>query len=217
MAPERVRVFTDRGNFLLHMTNIDTSTEAVAELIRELRYYFSETAAATLEALDLKAREEGVRADFAQAACERIKAERDELKKELRLEYENTKRLHALNETFVGIEKERDEWRANAERLEALVIDSALVQVSKLAAELYGNALQKLGAPDNGDPLELLHWAERTELAIAAKDAALRHALSFVQDVGTEDPEDVETMASIERLSGQLTAALSSPNDQGQR
>lgn len=37
---------------------------------------------------------------------------------------------------------------------------------------------------------------------------ALENAHSFIQHVGTEDPEDVETMADIERLSGQITATL---------
>lgn len=43
--------------------------------------------------------------------------------------------------------------------------------------------------------------------------AACIHARDFVQDVGTSDPDDVETMAAIERLSGELTAALDGPND----
>lgn len=36
----------------------------------------------------------------------------------------------------------------------------------------------------------------------------LSEALAFVNDVGTEDPEDVEVMADIERFSGRLTALL---------
>ncbi len=38
--------------------------------------------------------------------------------------------------------------------------------------------------------------------------AALLDAQAFIQEVGTEDPEDVETMAFIERLNGRITAAL---------
>lgn len=37
----------------------------------------------------------------------------------------------------------------------------------------------------------------------------LKNALSFIQSVGTEDPDDIESMADIERLSGQISAALS--------
>lgn len=48
------------------------------------------------------------------------------------------------------------------------------------------------------------------------RNMRLRHALTaaqhFIQDVGTEDPEDIETMASIERLSGCIAAALESTN-----
>ena len=38
---------------------------------------------------------------------------------------------------------------------------------------------------------------------------ALLDVQAFIQHVGTEDPEDIETMASIERLSGRIAAALS--------
>lgn len=37
---------------------------------------------------------------------------------------------------------------------------------------------------------------------------ALENAQSFIQAVGTEDPDDIEPMADIERLSGKITAAL---------
>jgi hypothetical protein len=38
--------------------------------------------------------------------------------------------------------------------------------------------------------------------------AALVDAQAFIQEVGTEDPDDVETMAQIEKLSGRISAAL---------
>lgn len=37
---------------------------------------------------------------------------------------------------------------------------------------------------------------------------ALLNAQSFIQEVGTEDPDDIDVMADIERLSGKIAAAL---------
>lgn len=54
-------------------------------------------------------------------------------------------------------------WSSGAgEQLHALVCDSDEVQVPRREAALYEQALQLLGAPDKGNPAELLEWAEKT-------------------------------------------------------
>lgn len=70
----------------------------------------------------------------------------------------------------------------------------------------------KLAAVLAGDPTveaEVLRGIIKTLSEEKARlRSALENAHAFMQAVGTEDPEDVETMASIERLSGQITATL---------
>jgi len=65
------------------MNTIDTTAETVAVMVSQLEAGGHFPIAATLSALDLKAREEGVRADFADEAYARIKAERDDLQARL--------------------------------------------------------------------------------------------------------------------------------------
>lgn len=48
----------------------------------------------------------------------------------------------------------------SAEQLEALVANSPEVQIPSRLADLYGEALRLLGAPDNGNPQELIKWDE---------------------------------------------------------
>jgi len=53
-------------------------------------------------------------------------------------------------------------WSSGAvEQLHAIVSDSAEVQIPRREAALYAQALQLLGAPDSGNPAELLEWAEK--------------------------------------------------------
>lgn len=47
-----------------------------------------------------------------------------------------------------------------AEQLDAFIRDSAEVQIPTRAMILFGEALRLLGAPDNGNPHELLAWAK---------------------------------------------------------
>lgn len=52
-------------------------------------------------------------------------------------------------------------WSSGAaEQLEAVVANSSNIQIRDRLIELYSAALTKLGAPDGGDPAELLEWAE---------------------------------------------------------
>jgi hypothetical protein len=62
-------------------------------------------------------------------------------------------------------------------------------------------------SPDDAGPT--LHEAVvDLKMERDALRAALIDAHTFIQSVGTEDPDDVETMAEIEQLSGRVTAAL---------
>lgn len=64
-------------------------------------------------------------------------------------------------------------WSSGApEQLHALVSDSAEVQVPRREAALYGQALQLLGAPDSGNPAELLEWAEKAGRRLGANTQA---------------------------------------------
>lgn len=68
-------------------------------------------------------------------------------------------------------------WSSGAaEQLHALVSDSAEVQIPRREAALYGQALQLLGAPDNGNPSELLEWAEKTGKRLCANTEVSRGA-----------------------------------------
>lgn len=85
-----------------------------------------------------------------------------------------------------------------------------VVSVADLHSGWGLSAKQAVSKIDNAliltdsDPVVLgIIATERTRLR-----AALENALSFIQVVGTEDSDDIETMADIERLSGQITAAL---------
>lgn len=60
----------------------------------------------------------------------------------------------------------------------------------------------------DGPAATLYQFAGILEMNNAKLRAALENAHSFIQAVGTEDPDDVETMADIERLSGKITATL---------
>lgn len=60
-------------------------------------------------------------------------------------------------------------WSSGAaEQLHALVCESGEVQIPRREAALYGQVLQLLGAPDNGNPAELLEWAEQTGKRLGA-------------------------------------------------
>lgn len=70
----------------------------------------------------------------------------------------------------------------------------------------------KIAAVLAGDPAVEADVLREIIKTLSSEKAALRislqGALGFIQEVGTEDPEDVETMADIERLSGSITATL---------
>lgn len=83
-------------------------------------------------------------------------------------------------------------------------------RLTKYAAGQHDLACEDLGigkSPD--DPGPTLHEAVvDLKLERDGLRSALQDAHGFMQSVGTEDPEDVETMAQIEQLSGRITAAL---------
>jgi hypothetical protein len=65
-----------------------------------------------------------------------------------------------------------------------------------------------LGYSVSAIALQWLTERDRLKRENAQMREALKEAHSFINDVGTEDPEDIETMAIIEQLSGRITAAL---------
>lgn len=68
-------------------------------------------------------------------------------------------------------------WSSGAaEQLHALVMDSSEVQIPTRAMALFSEALSRLGAPDHGDPAELLEWAEQAGKRLKANDQAERRA-----------------------------------------
>ncbi len=70
----------------------------------------------------------------------------------------------------------------------------------------------KIAAVLAGDPSVEAEVLREIIKGLTTEKAALRKMLenanSFIQAVGAEDPDDFETMADIERLSGAIAATL---------
>ena len=85
---------------------------------------------------------------------------------------------------------------------------------AKIAAELAGDAsveaevLRGIIAHKNSENVELRRLAEKFEEQKIALRDMLKEAQCFIQTIGTEDPEDIESMAVIERLSGRIAAVI---------
>lgn len=53
-------------------------------------------------------------------------------------------------------------WSSGAaEQLDAVVANSPDIVIRDRLISLYSEALNRLGAPDGGDPMELLEWAQQ--------------------------------------------------------